>query len=568
MRVVNEYVVGLAEDFLDKKGFPPPIIYSAPTGYGKTCTAPRIYLLYRDAEAASSHIHVLPMRSLVEKIYSDMYGGRGCFSGMPGAVNRSIGYQSMDRLSGLHAPFFLTEITVTTIDSYLYNLLRVPVAEHGQEARHYAAPRLSIFTGLNVLDEAHLYGGDPGVRGDMGVFAAYSVALVALRRSRTPLLVLSATLPSSLLRYLASRLGGDAVIVEYEPGPERVTGSHHLVGDEEFDSMASGVKWVNKVIGSGEIIDIVADHVARGDTVMVVRNTPEKAVETYDRLVGKGVDAVLLHGRMSMRDRREAMERLGSARVLVATQVVEAGIDVSFDVLVSDIAAPSALVQRAGRINRWFKRTEAYVYIVGDAIEYSGMYSGAAMEKALAFLRRRGVNWRYAGKRCGELYGYKLFLEETSSIDKAIREAMAEPWLHDLVSAVAVSNELVTRLLHKLCVRGRGLVRSTIMAPVYVGDIDEVEKGLEEGDVVAVSMQYAVKMIDRLRWSDGQIRLVYAVRGGGYVVENTRSLDYNLLCSELLRLGGKRLAAIAAPPGIYTRGRGLVFPSGTHGRRG
>ena len=76
--------------------------------------------------------------------------------------------------------------------------------------------------------------------------------------------------------------------------------------------------------------------------------------------------AALLHARFALGDRlrheNAAMARFGrdgigrSGQVLVATQVVEASLDLDFDVMVSDLAPVGALIQRAGRLWRHMDR--------------------------------------------------------------------------------------------------------------------------------------------------------------------------------------------------------------------
>ena len=80
----------------------------------------------------------------------------------------------------------------------------------------------------------------------------------------------------------------------------------------------------------------------------------------------RGIAADLLHARFTVADRLASetalQARFGkdgsgrAGRVLVATQVVEASLDLDFDVMVSDLAPVGALIQRAGRLWRHMDR--------------------------------------------------------------------------------------------------------------------------------------------------------------------------------------------------------------------
>ena len=107
---------------------------------------------------------------------------------------------------------------------------------------------------------------------------------------------------------------------------------------------------------------------ARGPTLVVV-NRVDHALQVHDALhalcaTGKplhGVDLRLIHSRFRPAERaawrdvflnRTACEG-GINRIIVATQVVEAGVDISGAVLVSALAPWPSLVQRFGRCARW-----------------------------------------------------------------------------------------------------------------------------------------------------------------------------------------------------------------------
>jgi len=100
-----------------------------------------------------------------------------------------------------------------------------------------------------------------------------------------------------------------------------------------------------------------------GRITLVVCNTVDRASRTYDALEKLGVtkDLRLVHSRYRPHERaawktaflgRESC-RQGVDRVIVATQVVEAGVDISSTTLVTEVSPWSSLVQRFGRCARY-----------------------------------------------------------------------------------------------------------------------------------------------------------------------------------------------------------------------
>ncbi len=103
----------------------------------------------------------------------------------------------------------------------------------------------------------------------------------------------------------------------------------------------------------------IAHETARGLTLVIV-NTVTRAREVYAELNGlkkASFDVVLVHSRFRPDDRTKQISRLLAeppehARIVISTQVVEAGVDVSARTLFTELAPWPSLVQRFGRCNR------------------------------------------------------------------------------------------------------------------------------------------------------------------------------------------------------------------------
>jgi len=107
-----------------------------------------------------------------------------------------------------------------------------------------------------------------------------------------------------------------------------------------------------------------------GRFTLVIVNTVDRAKELYRELKkAKSVNPNhlhLLHSRFRPTERKATLEKVlkeNTERLLVSTQVVEAGVDFSADVLVTELAPRSSLIQRFGRCNRRGNQNDtAHVY--------------------------------------------------------------------------------------------------------------------------------------------------------------------------------------------------------------
>jgi len=108
-----------------------------------------------------------------------------------------------------------------------------------------------------------------------------------------------------------------------------------------------------------------------GERTLVITNTVQRAKQIFDSL-GPREDAILLHARFRPGDRHakvKALDAIGPrGQIVVATQVLEAGIDIDSSQLITDAAPWGSLVQRFGRVNRKGGMTASEIWWVDQPL--------------------------------------------------------------------------------------------------------------------------------------------------------------------------------------------------------
>ncbi len=126
-------------------------------------------------------------------------------------------------------------------------------------------------------------------------------------------------------------------------------------------------------IASKTLVKTILERHRPATLTLVIRNTVKDAVSTYKEVgkKAKGIPVVLLHSRFRPQERAALLGKALAAPgeqglILVTTQVVEAGVDISASALFTDLAPWSSLVQRFGRCNRGGELADASVYWISD----------------------------------------------------------------------------------------------------------------------------------------------------------------------------------------------------------
>ena len=141
-----------------------------------------------------------------------------------------------------------------------------------------------------------------------------------------------------------------------------------------------------------------------GRITLVVCNTVDRACRTFDaiRATGRTNGLELVHSRFRPAEREGWRERFLSRsactpevdRIIVATQVVEAGVDISAGCLITDLAPWPSLVQRFGRCARYGGSGKVLVVDRGGVEANAAPYPPEELESArevLPQLTEQGV---------------------------------------------------------------------------------------------------------------------------------------------------------------------------------
>lgn len=211
-----------------------------------------------------------------------------------------------------------------------------------------------------IVDEVHSF--------DKAMFASL---LSFLKHFDFPILCMTATLTPKNKQSLLE-LG----LVSYPNEIER----------KELDKLEQLEKHprYNKTIleNAEEAKNIAIQSFREGKRVLWVLNTVDRCQQMYEELTKElNTEVYCYHSRFKLSDRKNMHEKTvnafqGKAKnsIAVTTQVCEMSLDLDADVLISEYAPVSSMVQRFGRANRHLKkgndfRAELYLYKVNGSLK-------------------------------------------------------------------------------------------------------------------------------------------------------------------------------------------------------
>jgi CRISPR-associated endonuclease/helicase Cas3 len=340
--VPYEYQQRMADHLVDTEA---DVLLTAPTGCGKTWAtlAPFLYARATGRPFADRVLYALPLRALANALKAEVQRAVARL-GLDVRVTIQTGEHSEDET-------FEGDIVFTTIDQLLSSYLHLPLSL----PRRLGNLNAGVFPGaLLVFDEAHLL--EPARA--LGTL----LHLMESHAGLTRFVVATATLSAPARGILREAHPG---LVEEGVRPEEAS---------KIPVLAHKRRSWTKVESPLDADSIRERH--RGGGTLVVVNSVGRAQEIGAELTSRppgGAAVRVLHSRFYPQHRaareKAMMQELGPGAggcnvIIVATQVVEAGLDMSADVLLTELAPANALIQRAGRCARYVSpRHEGEVFV-------------------------------------------------------------------------------------------------------------------------------------------------------------------------------------------------------------
>lgn len=142
--------------------------------------------------------------------------------------------------------------------------------------------------------------------------------------------------------------------------------------------------------------DLVKEELARGGKVLWVVNTVDAAMDRHGEQP-RDAGALIYHSRFKYFDRverhRDVIEafddKKSSPALAICTQVAEMSLDLSANLLVTELAPIPALIQRLGRLNRRAERDDPWPFIVVEPKSHLP-YSESDLVEARQWLKDLG----------------------------------------------------------------------------------------------------------------------------------------------------------------------------------
>jgi len=331
------------------------MIIQAPTGSGKTWAAITPFIFswqqwekgeQKVEEYPRKLIYSLPLRTLANSLYKEV---ANTIKKRYPELNLKIKLQTGEYADD---PFFEGDIIFTTIDQTLSNVLGIPLSLPQKLANINAG---AVFSSYLIFDEFHLL--------DPNIALKTTVTLLELMSRITPFCLMTATLSNSFLEKAGNNLKADLI----------------KINNREYQSFAfvrnNSERKVNVKDTEITVDDVLENHKNKS---IVICNTVDRCIELYKKLSNtcseKGIELLCIHSRFFQKDRKNKEENIIklfskndlSNCILVSTQVIEVGLDISCNTMYTEISPINSFLQRIGRCARWGGQGEIFVYDVPE----------------------------------------------------------------------------------------------------------------------------------------------------------------------------------------------------------
>lgn len=422
---------------LQNREKPKGALLRAPTGSGKTETAiaPFLFAKQIGIEFPTKLIYIVPLRTLANSLrertqkmikrWEQQYPPKRVL-----VVTLQTGENPED-------PRFEGDIIFCTIDQLLSSFLNIPYSVGRGSANVNAGV---VFASYLVFDELHLL--DPD--------RSFATTLKLLQQviGISPFLLMTATLTHDLAEQIRQE------VTPRKANPDDVL---QLINVEGTDLAAIEGSRKRQFYAMPEPLkaESILQDIERNQRkrVIVICNTVAQSQALFKDLQDKklkNIEITLLHSRFLPTDRKTKETKLqtdfakgwkddGKCHVLISTQVIEAGIDITCQVMHSQLCPMNSLLQRAGRCAR-FAGEEGKVYVYREIQVSESQESLVQMEvddeaEAKKENRRKQSFLPYKDNICEFTWDALQEYMASQAADQAVGFTLEECWINRVHSA-------------------------------------------------------------------------------------------------------------------------------------
>ncbi len=340
------------------------MVIIAPTGSGKTEAA----LMWINGEKGFYTLPIKVSSNVIYKRIRENYQYKDVALLHSDSMNCYIQSAEGDFESGYRnyeqAKLFSYPLTVCTVDQlfqFVYKALGTEI---------FAA---TLKYSKVVIDEIQSYA--------PRIVAALIFGLSEIKRMGGKFAIITATFPP-VLQYFMKK-------------SKLLEGKDYIYRD--FSGSASQIRHRVKIVEGDFDIDEIVNEAGR-KKVLVICNTVSKAQKVYTEVKERWEEAGLLHSRF-IRKHRDILEKRimdfsfdkAATGVWVTTQIVEASLDIDFDVLYTEMCTVDSLLQRMGRCNRAGKKNidQANIVVYYNESGRGTIYDKDIYDRSAELLKKR-----------------------------------------------------------------------------------------------------------------------------------------------------------------------------------
>lgn len=405
------------------------VIISAPTGSGKT----ELAFLWGALNKERKFIYTLPLRVALNDIYTNRV-----------LDNYLKKFKKKEDFVGLlHSTSFLEEL-----NRQYRGDENIDIEIKENTSRVFSYPFLLTTADQVFLSSLFYYGFD-----SLFAIYPYSCFVIDEIQSYTPEMM---AIIFKTLQHI-DKLGGKILIMTATPPPylEKIIREGDILEDKNVLDLEKKVKEIAKSIKNWErkrhkivlrdesLVRIIKEDSRKNNrydykvseflledvnkrikdnnkNVLIIVNNVMKAIKVYEEIVKKNAErkerVFLLHSRLLEIEKQKRIEELKKkvesekGIVLVATQIVEASVDLDFDLLYTEISPIDSQIQRWGRVYR--NRDKDYEGKEPNIVVYLGnedekdlslrfskvIYSSDVLEKTKEVLEKKFNNNEFADR--------------------------------------------------------------------------------------------------------------------------------------------------------------------------